>query len=255
MERNKVYYGDCTEMLNRMEPGSVDLVFDDPPFNLGKTYGDNDDSKKPVTYKNWCRAWIKASHRVLKSTGAIWIAINDENAAHMYISLEEAGFVFRNWNIWFYTFGQNQRKKFSRCHTHLLYFTMHAKNFTFNADAIKVPSARQLIYKDKRAKHGGKVPDDVWEYPDDELWNYSRVCGSYKVRNTVDHQCQMAEGPLNRIILSTSNPGDLVVDPFSGTGTTAAVAKKNGRDFIAIDNCQEYVDGACERLLSPEVHV
>ena len=243
MQRNKVYLGDCTDVLPKIVPGTVDLIFADPPFNIGMKYKKTNDNKPPQQYKDWCRTWIKQCHKVLKRDGAIWIAINDENVANMYLALEEAGFCFRNWVVWFYAFGQNQRKKYGRCHTHILYFTMHKKNFTFNADPVRVPSARQTVYNDKRANPLGKVPDDVWtEYP--------RVCGSYRERNDVDHPCQMPEDLLKRVILSTSNPGDLVLDPFGGTGTTPVVAKLNGRDYMAIDDTKEHVAWMNERLLA-----
>ena len=240
VRRNEIYAGDCCKLLRDMEAGAVDLVFADPPFNIGKTYGHNDDKKEPLTYRKWCRNWISECHRVLKRDGAIWIAINDENVWHIYQSLTECGFQFRNWITWYYSFGQNQRKKFSRCHTHILYFSMHKRNLTFNADPVRVPSARLLKYKDKRANPLGKVPDDVW--------NYDRVCGTYKERNSAGHECQMPEKLMQRIILSTSNPGELVLDPFGGTGTTPAVALKNGRDYMAFDNVPEYVAEMRERM-------
>lgn len=138
-----------------------------------------------------------------------------------------------------YTFGQNQKKKFNRSHTHILYFTKDKKRFVFNDKDIRVPSARQLIYKDKRANPIGKIPDDVWQF--------SRVCGTFKER-IEKHPCQMPESLLELIIKASSNKGDLVLDPFGGTGTTAAAAKKLNRNFITIEISKEYYEIILKRL-------
>src|SRR5439155_19851947 len=118
-------------------------------------------------------------------------------------------------------------------HTHILYFTKDEKNFTFNADAVRVPSARQTTYNDRRANAKGKRPDVVWFLrpqeaqasglsffgEDSDTWNVSRVCGTFKEREGW-HGCQMPIGVLNRIISASSNSGDVVLDPFNGSGTT-----------------------------------
>ena len=176
---------------------------------------------------------------MLKKTGSIYIAIGDEFAAEINLLLKKTGFHFRNWLIWYYTFGQNQRKKFNRSHTHILYFTKDKDNFIFNSTEIRIPSARQQIYHDKRAHPLGKVPDDVWEF--------ARVCGSFKER-LGDHPCQMPELLLERIIKTSSNIGDIVLDPFGGTGTTVAVAKKLKRNYITMEISKSYIDVIRKRL-------
>jgi site-specific DNA-methyltransferase (adenine-specific) len=190
----------------------------------------------------------------------------------------------RNWIIWHYTFGQQTKKMFAKSHTHILYFTKEKPdngmgNLTFNADAIRVASARQTTYADKRANSKGKLPDDTWylrpqeanyvengyrefvqqwsrskdqllpEFfdPTSDTWNESRVCGTFKEREGW-HGCQMPIGVLNRIITASSNPGDIVLDPFNGSGTTVVAAAMLGRKYVGIDQSAEYVGYAQKRL-------
>lgn len=239
MEVNKVYLGDCIKIMREFPPNSVDLVFADPPFNIGIKYDKYNDNLSYDEYYEWSENWIKETYRLLKKDGSIYVAIGDEFAAEINIILKRTGFYFRNWIIWYYTFGQNQRKKFNRAHTHILYFTKDKKRFKFNADAIRIPSARQLVYNDKRANPKGKIPDDVWEF--------SRVCGTFKER-LGEHPCQMPEALLERIIKASSNHNDIVLDPFGGTGTTAAVAKRLKRQYITIEISEKYYEVIVKRL-------
>ena len=239
MEVDKVYLGDCIEVISQIPDQTVDLVFADPPFNIGIKYDNYNDDRSCEDYYNWSEKWIEQTYRVLKKTGSIYVAICDEFAAEINIILKKNGFYFRNWIIWYYTFGQNQRKKFNRAHTHIFYFTKHRSDFTFNDSDIRIPSARQLVYNDRRANPKGKVPDDVWEF--------SRVCGTFKERIS-NHPCQMPESLLERIIKVSSCEGDLVLDPFGGTGTTAYVAKQLKRHYITMDVSESYFDVINKRL-------
>jgi len=239
MEVDKVYLGDCIEIMKKLPEKSIDLIFADPPFNIGIKYDEYNDSLSYREYYNWSKEWIAEAYRLLKSSGSIYIAIGDEFAAEINIILKQTGYYFRNWIIWYYTFGQNQRRKFNRTHTHILYFTKHKDKFIFNADDILIPSARQLVYKDRRANPKGKLPDDVWQFP--------RVCGTFKER-VGKHPCQMPEDLLELIIKASSNEKDIVLDPFGGTGTTSAVAKRLKRHFITMEISEEYYDIILKRL-------
>jgi site-specific DNA-methyltransferase (adenine-specific) len=239
IEINKAYLGDCIELMKQIANNSIDLIFADPPFNIGIKYDNYNDKKSYEEYYRWSEKWLKECYRILKKTGTIYIAIGDEFAAEINIILKRTGFYFRNWIIWYYTFGQNQRKKFNRAHTHIFYFTKSVENFTFNDDVVRIPSARQLVYNDKRAHPKGKVPDDVWEF--------SRVCGTFKER-LGNHPCQMPESLLERIIKTSSNENNLVFDPFGGTGTTAYVAKKLKRNYITMDISEKYFEVIQKRL-------
>jgi len=239
MEVDKVYLGDCIEIMSQMPDKTVDLIFADPPFNIGIKYDNYSDSQSYEDYYNWSEKWIEQTCRILKDNGSIYIAIGDEFVAEINIILKRKGLHFRNWIIWYYTFGQNQRKKFNRAHTHILYFTKHRSNFTFNDEDIRIPSARQMVYNDRRANPKGKIPDDVWEF--------SRVCGTFKER-IGKHPCQMPENLLERIIKAGTYEGDLVLDPFGGTGTTAYVAKRLKRHYITMDISELYFDVINKRL-------
>ena len=239
IEKNKIYLGDCIEIMDSLPKESIDLIFADPPFNIGLKYDNYNDNKSYEEYYNWSEKWISSCYRILKQTGSIYVAIGDEFAAEINIILKRTGFKFRNWIIWFYTFGQNQKKKFNRSHTHIHYFTKSNTKFYFDDESIRIPSARQLKYNDKRANPKGKVPDDVWEF--------SRVCGTFKER-IGNHPCQMPEKLLERIIKASSKEKDIVLDPFGGTGTTATVAQKLNRYYITMDISKKYYDVMYKRL-------
>lgn len=265
LKSGKIHQGDCLELMRKIDDGSVDLVFADPPFNIGYEYDQYDDRQDDEKYIHWCRDWMTEVHRVLKQNGTFWLAIGDEYAAELKVTAHrEIGFATRSWVVWYYTFGVNCKQKFSRSHAHLFHFVKDEKNFTFNADdpAIRVPSARALVYGDKRANPKGRLPDDTWILrpqdfqsdaygftPDQDTWYFSRVAGTFKERQGF-HGCQMPEQLLGRIIRASSHEGELVLDPFAGSGTTLAVAKKLSRDFLGCELSDDYVKYATKRLKS-----
>ncbi|HKQ48218.1 MAG TPA: site-specific DNA-methyltransferase [Phycisphaerae bacterium] len=301
---NQVNHGDCITGMAAMDAGSVDLVFADPPFNIGYDYDAYDDRQEHAAYLDWSRRWIAAAYRALKANGTFWLAIGDEYAAELKLIAENAypglwlnepapeetasspkakkrghkskskslatgGFACRSWVIWYYTFGVHCKKKFTRSHAHLFQFVKDPKNFTFNVKSVRVPSARQLVYADTRANPDGRMPDDTWLMaagaptvggfalrpqdlpkgfrPDSDTWYFSRVAGTFKEREGW-HGCQMPEQLLGRIIRASSNEGDLVLDPFAGSGTTLAVAKKLRRIPIGFELSKQYFNQATKRL-------
>lgn len=259
--RNTVIHGDCIAGMQALPKGSVDLVFADPPFNIGYDYDVYRDNREGADYLQWSESWMSAVHRALKDSGAFWLAIGDEFAAELKVAAQKIGFHCRSWVIWYYTFGVNCKSKFSRSHVHLFYFVKNRTDFTFRADELenRIPSARQLVYADNRANPTGRLPDDTWVLrpqdladcftPEEDTWYFPRVAGTFKERAGF-HGCQMPEQLLGRIIRLCSNQGDLVLDPFSGSATTAAVAKKLGRDYLAFDLSPEYVQRGQSRLNS-----
>src|SRR6476659_2613268 len=160
----RIHNRDCVAGMNALPAGSVDLVFADPPFNIGYDYDVYHDAKDYNDYLAWSRDWIGAVHRVLKPDGTFWLAIGDEYAAELKIESQKLGFHIRSWVIWYYTFGVNCKTKFSRSHAHMFHFVKNPKRFTFNVNDMKVrvPSARQLVYGDGRAAPTGRLPDDTW---------------------------------------------------------------------------------------------
>lgn len=216
------------------------MIFADPPFNIGYKYDKYDDKQKRKNYIAWTKEWMTVCKKVLKPAGSFYIAIGDEHAANVKIIADELGLFMRNWVIWHYTFGQQTKNKFARAHTHIFYFVGDKENFTFNDYAVRVPSDRQLIYNDERANPKGKLPDDVWD-------GYPRVCGTFKERAGW-HPCQMPENLLKRIIAASSAPGDCVLDPFSGSGTTLTAAKQLGRNYVGVEISRKYVEKTKKRL-------
>jgi len=292
-EPGNIVVGDCIKLLENGPSEWVDLCFADPPFNIGYLYHEYKDKKDVDEYVKWSERWMKAVYRALKPSGSFFLAIGDEFAADLcYIARRKIGFNMRNWIIWHYTFGQQTKKKFAKSHTHILYFTKEKPeaglgNITFNADAIRVASARQTVYADVRANKKGKLPDDTWflrpqetayveagysqflqdnpHVGEDDLmrvdyfdplcdsWYVSRLCGTFKEREGW-HGCQMPMAVLDRVIKSASNPGDIVLDPFNGSGTTAVSAALLGRQYVGIDQSEKYVKFARDRIAHALAH-
>lgn len=278
-ELGRVHPVDCVKGLASMRAGSVDLAFADPPFNIGYDYDVYDDRRASAEYLAWSRRWIDGVIRVLKPEGTFWLAIGDEYAAELKVlCTRELGLHLRNWVVWFYTFGVHCTKKFTRSHAHLFYFVKDPKAFTFNAGAVRVPSARQLVYADKRAEPEGRLPDDTWMHPAalppgtpawdgfvlrpqdvperfppySDTWYFSRVAGTFHERRGW-HGCQMPEQLLGRIVRACSNENEVVLDPFGGSGTTLAVAKKLGRRFVGFEMSEVYAKNIAARLDSIRV--
>jgi site-specific DNA-methyltransferase (adenine-specific) len=256
MRTDHIFTGDCLQVLPRLPEASVDLAFADPPFNIGYEYDVYHDRKGRSDYLAWTEQWLAAVRRVLKPTASFYVAIGDEYAAEMKVRLDAAGLVMRNWIVWHYTFGVHCTKKFTRSHAHIFYYVVDPKRYTFNADAVRVPSARQTTYADRRANPKGRLPDDTWVLrpqedgrffrPSEDTWYESRICGTFKERT--GHPCQMPEAVLERIVLASSNAGDLVLDPFAGSGTTLAVAKRLGRRYLGVELSEDYAAAIRRRL-------
>ena len=240
MELDTVIQADCIKWLGKQNEPFADLVFADPPFNIGYQYDVYEDRKAYDDYHQWTEQWMAGCYRALKDNGTFWIAIGDEYAAEVRTIGRKLGLTLRNWVIWHYTFGQSTKYKFARSHAHLFYFVKDPVTFTFNDQAVRVFSDRQREYHDKRANPKGKIPDDTWaEFP--------RVCGTFRERKGW-HPCQMPETVLSRIIRACSNVGDIVFDPFAGSGTTLAAAKRLSRRYLGTEVSPNYIEGIRERM-------
>jgi len=271
---NHLHNIDCVQGMAALPAGSIDLTFADPPFNIGYDYDVYDDRRGADEYLAWSRQWIEGVIRVLKPDGTFWLAIGDEFAAELKVlCTRDLGLHCRSWVIWFYTFGVHCKQKFTRSHTHLFHFVKGPKKFTFNSLATRVPSARELVYGDKRADPNGRMPDDTWMMspilppevptrdgfvlrpqdiperfpPHSDVWFFSRVAGTFTERRGW-HGCQMPEQLLGRIVRTCSCENEIVLDPFGGSGTTLAVAKKLNRQFIGFELSADYVKNIDERL-------
>lgn len=256
----KLIVGDSAKILLDY-PGAFDLLVPDPPYNLDQDYKAYDDRKSREAYLTWSENWITSAYVALKPTGSIWIAIGDHFVSEIDVFCKSLGLSKKAHVIWYYTFGQNHGKNFQRSHTHWLYYTKHKTQFTFNFNdpALRIPSARQTLYKDKRANPNGRLPDTVWilrpdDLPDgfkaiEDTWSFSRICGTFKVKSKISPN-QMPIPMLERIIRTSSNPGDFVGDPFSGTGTGVIAANNTGRRVLGMDISQECIDESRKRIVA-----
>jgi DNA modification methylase len=254
---SQIVQGNCIVEMGRIPDASVALVCTDPPYNYGINYGDHFDDDRPTTvYLDWARLWLAQIYRVLSDTGSFWLFMPDELVSEIDVICKSDGhFHKRSHVIWTYTFGVNCTNKLTRSHVHLLYYTVNLTKFIFNADQVRVPSARQLIYNDKRANPDGRLPDDTWIIrPQDfngflsgeDTWHCPRINGTFKSR--LSPPTQLPEQLVGRILRACSNPGDLVLDPFCGSGTTLAVARKLGRRFLGFELSEDYCRLANERV-------
>lgn len=231
--------GDCLESLQTLERESVDLVVTDPPYNIGIDYGYGPDSDRRRDYDLWCERWIGWCYRALKPHGSLWVISGQEYGAFIDIAIQNAGMTVRNRITWHETFGVYCQKKFGRCSRPIYYAVKNQKRFTFNAEAVTIPSARQAKYGDRRANPAGKIMGDVWQV--------NRVCGTFRER-VAGVPTQLPEELVERIIGVSSNPGDTILDPFAGSGTTLAVAARMGRSGIGCELNPEYAKIAEARI-------
>lgn len=232
------------------------LIIADPPYNQGMPYEAYVDRKSHTEYMSWTKRWVRESWAALAPHGSLWVFAPDEWVSEIDVFAKTLMYK-RQHVIWAFTFGQKCSKKFSRSHCHLLWYTKAKTKFTFNADAVKVPSARQLVYNDKRAVAGGKPPDDTWMLLKDQLepymgrdkdtWLESRICGTFKERHK--HSPNQIPVPvMARIVAACSNKGELVVDPFAGTCSSGVACAALGRDWIGFDLSPTCVSAGKKRL-------
>ena len=246
----RLYVGDCRDVLPTIpDDGCVDLIFADPPFNWDVPYDGWEDNMPREVYEQFTFDWLDACIDVLSPTGSIWISIPDDTAAEIVMHLKRRGLTMINWCVWHFRFGQHRDGAFITSKVHALYFSKDPKNRVWNPDEILEQSDRASIYNDKRTQakehnKGMRVPMDVWY---GKYWG--RIQGNNKERRQGHHN-QNPEVYLERIILSCSNEGDLVLDPFTGSGTTNTVARAHGRRSIGIEYSQATAESAWERITS-----
>ncbi len=182
--------------------------------------------------------------RLLTDDGSLWVMINDEYADHFGLLLRETGLIRRSWIKWYETFGVNCTNNFNRCSRHIFYCVKDAKRFVFNVEAVSRPSDRLTRYHDRRADPHGKLWDNVWCIP--------RLVENSQDR-LPDFPTQLPLELLRAIVGCASNPGDLVLDPFSGSGTTGVAAIKGARRFIGIEKNRHFAALSRQRLASARV--
>ena len=229
--------GNAAELLKTLETESIDLIVADPPYNLGKDYGNNHDLKGFEEYILFTREWLSEAKRVLKPEGSIYVFMGVRFISYLYDIMDrDLKLFFNSWIVWHYTQGMGKTKGFSPRHDDILVFNK-GKNFTFNLDDIRVP---QKFYRERNNMRGAN-PGDVWQF--------SHV--HYSNPNRQNHPTQKPEGIIERIVLASSNKGDIVLDPFSGSGTTLRVCQQLGRKAIGFELNPEYVAMTEQRLSEP----
>ena len=242
--QSQVLCGDCYDLLPKIPGGVVSVAFVDPPYNLGIDYGagKSADLLPPDKYIQRMENLIRQCVRCLSKSGSLWF-LCPERWADDIGNILSSYLPRRNRIIWRETFGQYRETSFPSGHRHLFYHVMDLKRSPFHTDPIRVPSQRMLT-GDKRAA-GPRVPDDVWEIP--------RLVGNANER-IAEHPCQLPEELLERIVLCASRPGDIILDPNAGTGTTLRVAQRLGRNYIGIEKEERFVNLINDRLSVPFQH-
>jgi len=260
----RVWVGDCRKTLAEIPEvarSEVDLVFADPPFNWARDYNKHargnsetnqvwDDARMSASeYLAFTQDWLDLCVNALSERGAMWVNIPDDWAAEIVVHLKGRGLKMINWCVWHYRFGQNTRARFISSKVHALYFARDERERVWNPDEVLEISDRKAIYADPRtdAKRDGsppgqRVPMDVWYGP---YWG--RIQGNNKERRA-QHDNQLPEVYLHRVIASTSDKDAVVLDPFLGSGTTGVVACAMGRHFIGTEYSADNARAAVERI-------
>lgn len=254
MDIDEIKLADVFDYLNTLDDESIDLAIIDPPYNLDK--GSWDSFNSLDDFLDFTRKYLNLVYKKLKKTGSLYIFNTAFNSAYILTILNsELKMKYRNWIIWYKKDGFSAcKKKFVNNQETILFFTK-SDDFTFNYDAVREPYAsadRIAIAKEKGIiKNGkrwypnpnGKLCSDVWEFTSVRLTNKKNGRTMKQ-----EHPTPKPEGIIERMIKASSNDGDLVLDLFSGTGTTAYVAKNNNRHFVGCDNDPNYIEIIKERL-------
>jgi len=243
----RVILGDTIEVLSsEIESNSVDLMFADPPYNIGKDFnGRKDKWDSEEAYLNWSYQWLDLCVDKLRANGSLYVMTSTQNMPYFDIHLRKHMKVLSR-IVWSYdSSGVQARKYYGSLYEPILFCVKDKNNYTFNAGDIMVEartgSVRKLIDYRKpvpKVYNSKKVPGNVWDIP--------RV--RYRMEEYEEHPTQKPVALLERIVKASSNPGDVVLDPFAGTFTTSDVAKKLGRRSIGIEIEEEYVKIGLRRL-------
>lgn len=235
--------GDALEVLQSLQDGCIHLIFADPPYNLGKDFGVG--TTRRADYLEWCQQWIAECHRVLHPQGTFYFMSATQFMPYLDVYVSERYHVLSR-IIWTYDSAAVQpRRRFGSRYEPILMIVKDPQRYTFNGEAImveaKTGSRRGLIDYRKsppQPYNPRKLPGNVWHFP--------RV--RYKMPEYENHPAQKPAALLERIILVSSNPGDIVLDPFGGTFTTGAVATRLGRHAIVIDINLDYFKIGLRRM-------
>jgi len=244
---HRIMQGDSLEVLsNEVFDNSIDLIFVDPPYNIGKNFnGHKDKWATDEDYLNWCYKWIDLCIKKLKSSGSMYIMTSTQFMPFFDIFIRKRMTILSRL-VWYYdSSGVQAKKYYGSMYEPILFCVKSPENYTFNADEIlveaKTGAKRKLIDYRKNPPQvysSEKVPGNVWEF--------ARV--RYRMDEYENHPTQKPIALLERIIKASTNVGDIVLDPFSGTFTTSFVAKQLNRKSIGIELQEDYVKIGLRRL-------
>jgi len=246
--RNRVICGDAFCVLPCLEPKSVDLVFCDPPYNLTKIFGSEKFTQTSnEKYEKWLDSWIKLCVPLLKSTASVYIC-GDWRSGSAIQRVGSRYLKLQNRITWEREKGRGARRNWKNAAEDIWFFTVSNK-FTFNLHDVKHRRRVVAPYRENgRPKDWSETMDGKFRYTHpSNVWTDITVPFWSMPENT-DHPTQKPEKLLAKIILASSNPGDTILDPFAGSGTTAVVAKKLGRNFVAIESDKEHCLLGAKRL-------
>jgi adenine-specific DNA-methyltransferase len=241
-----IYHSNCFDALQEIDNNSIDLIFADPPYNIGKRFGTFKDSwRSDKDYAEWCYLWLDLCISKLSENGSIYIMTSTQAMPYLDLWLRDRITILSR-IVWHYdSSGVQAKKYYGSLYEPILHCVKNPKNYTFNAREIEVEAktgaVRQLIDYRKATPEPyktTKVPGNTWYFP--------RV--RYRMPEYEDHPSQKPEALLERIIKASSNPGDLVLDPFSGTFSTCAVSQKLERRSIGIELQEPYYRIGLRRL-------
>jgi site-specific DNA-methyltransferase (adenine-specific) len=246
--RGRIVCGNAADVLPILHGFKFDLLFADPPYNLTKQFGEESFKTKSVDqYEQWLDSWLSLCLPLLKKTASVYICGDWRSSA----AIQRAGtkyFKLQNRITWEREKGRGAKRNWKNAAEDIWFFTA-SDNFTFNLDAVKqrrrviAPYRQNGKPKDWSESKDGNFrdthPSNIWTDVTVPFWS---------MPENTDHPTQKPEKLIAKIILASTNPGDLILDPFAGSGTTGVVAKKLGRDFVAIESDENYCLLAAKRL-------
>jgi len=245
---NKIYLCDVFEFLPKLDDNSIDLAIIDPPYNLGIANWDIFKTEK--AYEQFMEKWLDLMLPKLKSSASFYIFNNAYNSAITLNYLRNKEVYFKNWITWYKKDGfSSTKRKYTNSQETILFYTMSKNNYPFNYDLIRQPylstdrikhaSSKGILKNGKRwyPNEKGRLCSDVWEITSQR--HKTKVNGKIQKPK---HPTQKPIEMIERMILASSNEGDLILDLFSGSGTTSIVAKSLNRYFIGCENNPEYIN-------------
>lgn len=242
---NQVILGDCVSGMNLLPKNSIDLIIADPPYALGKDFGNESDKMSPSDFIEWMEVWIDAAIPLLKASGSLYIFCSWQYSPEIFVMLKKKMKMINEiiWDRRVPSMGGTTRK-FSSVHDNIGFFALNS-NYYFDIDPVRIPYDAETKKARSRSIFVGKKWLEVGYNPKD-IWSVSRLHRLHAER--CEHPTQKPLEIIQRMVLSTCPLGGVVLDPFMGSGTTAAACAANGRNFIGYDLNSEYIAIARNRV-------